>query len=239
MPTPHIDAQPGDFAPTVLMPGDPLRAQYIAETYLEDIRQVNDVRYMLGFTGLYEGESVSVMGSGMGIPSISIYAKELYTEFGVCNIVRVGSCGAIHPDLQLRDVVVGMGACTDAGVNRARFQGHDFAAIADYDLLGATMEMARDRGVPVRAGNLFSADLFYTPDTEIFATMKKMGVLAVEMEAAGLYGVAAEFGKRALVVCAVSDVIATGESLSPVERQTTFDSMITLALASVKQFPKD
>ena len=197
MATPHIDAQPSDFASTVLMPGDPLRAQYIAETYLEDVRQVNTVRHMLGFTGLYEGEPVSVMGSGMGIPSISIYAKELYTEFGVCNIVRVGSCGAIHPDLQLRDVVVGMGACTDAGVNRTRFQGNDFAAIADYDLLRETMEIARDRAIPVRAGNLFSA------------------------------------------VCAVSDIIATGESLSPVERQTTFDSMIALALASVKQFPKD
>ena len=239
MATPHIDAQPSDFASTVLMPGDPLPAQYIAETYLEDVRQVNTVRHMLGFTGLYEGEPISVMGSGMGIPSISIYAKELYTEFGVCNIVRVGSCGAIHPDLQLRDVVVGMGACTDAGVNRTRFQGNDFAAIADYDLLRETMEIARDRAIPVRAGNLFSADLFYMPDTEIFATMKKMGVLAVEMEAAGLYGVAAEFGKRALAVCAVSDIIATGESLSPVERQTTFDSMIALALASVKQFPKD
>ena len=215
MATPHIDAQPGDFAPTVLMPGDPLRAKYIAETYLEDVRQVNDVRHMLGFTGLYQGELVSVMGSGMGIPSISIYAKELYTDFGVKNIVRVGSCGAIHEDLRLRDVIVGMGACTDSGVNRTRFQGHDYSAIADYDLLAAMMHTAEDQGISVRVGNLFSADLFYSPDTELFTTMNKMGVLAVEMEAAGLYGVAAEFGKRALSVCAVSDIIPTGESLRP------------------------
>ncbi|NCF85944.1 MAG: purine-nucleoside phosphorylase [Verrucomicrobiaceae bacterium] len=239
MATPHLDAQPGEFAPTVLMPGDPLRAQHIAETYLEDVRQVNDVRHMLGFTGVYEGEPVSVMGSGMGIPSISIYAKELFTDFGVKNIVRVGSCGAIHEDLRLRDVVIGMGACTDSGVNRARFQGHDYSAIADYNLLSAMVATAQDREVPIRVGNLFSADLFYSPDTEVFATMNKMGVLAVEMEAAGLYGVAAEYGRRALAVCAVSDIIVSSESLSPVDRQTTFDSMITLALGSVQRFPKD
>jgi purine-nucleoside phosphorylase len=233
MATPHIDAQKGDFAPTVLMPGDPLRAQYIAETYLEDVRQVNAVRHMLGFTGAYQGEPVSVMGSGMGIPSISIYAKELYTDFGVRNIVRVGSCGAIHECLQLRDVVVGMGACTDSGVNRTRFQGHDYSAIADYDLFAAMTGTAQERDVPIRVGNLFS------PDVELFATMNKMGVLAVEMEAAGLYGVAAEYGRRALAVCAVSDIIASGESLSPADRQTTFDSMITLALASVLRFPRD
>ena len=239
MPTPHIQASTGDFAPTVLMPGDPLRAQHIAETYLTECRQVNAVRNMLAFTGLYEGRPISVMGSGMGIPSISIYAKELYTTFNVQNIIRVGSCGAIHPDLALRDIVLGLGACTDSSVNRTRFQGNDFAAIADYALVSSMTETAKDRHIPIRIGNLFSADLFYTPNTAMFTTMERMGILAVEMEAAGLYGVAAECGKRALAVCAVSDIISTLVGLSAEERQTTFDNMIELALASSLHFPID
>lgn len=237
MSTPHIQAEASDFAPTVLMPGDPLRAQHVAETYLSDVRQVNTVRNMLGFTGSYEGHPISVMGSGMGIPSISIYAKELFTDFGVQNIVRIGSCGAIHKDLQLRDIVIGMGACTDSGVNRARFQGHDYAAIANHTLLEKMVGTAREQNVSIRVGNLFSADLFYNPDETIFKTMERMGILAVEMEAAGLYGCAAECRKRALTVCAVSDVIGTGESLSPEDRQKSFDAMLKLALDSATQFP--
>ena len=233
MPTPHIEAQPGDFADTVLMPGDPLRAQFIAETFLEDARCVNRVRNMLGFTGTYRGRKISVMGSGMGIPSLSIYAKELITEYGVERLVRVGSCGAVRDDVAVNDIVIGMGACTDSGVNRARFNGHDFAAIADFDLTRHAVDAARERGTKVKVGNLFSADLFYTPDIEFFQTMKRHGILGVEMEAAGLYGVAAEFGARALTICTVSDHILKGDSLSSADRQTTFNDMMVIALDTV------
>ena len=234
MPTPHIEAQPGDFAETCLMPGDPLRAKYIAETFLSEVREVNGVRNMLAFTGQYEGVAVSVMGSGMGIPSLSIYAKELITEYGVQNLIRVGSCGAVSRDLNLRDVVIGLGGCTDSGVNRARFGGRDFAAIADYGLLRGAVDAAERLEVPVRVGNLFSADLFYTPGPEFFAVMEKMGVLGVEMEAAGLYGCAAEFGARALAICSVSDHISTGEHLSSAERESGFADMMRVALETVK-----
>ena len=230
MPTPHIEAQPGDFADTVLMPGDPLRAQFIAETFLEDARCVNRVRNMLGFTGTYRGRQISVMGSGMGIPSLSIYAKELITEYGVKRLVRVGSCGAVRDDVAVNDIVIGMGACTDSGVNRARFNGHDFAAIADFDLTRHAVDAARECGTKVKVGNLFSADLFYTPDIEFFQTMKRHGILGVEMEAAGLYGVAAEFGARALTVCTVSDHILKGEALDSQARQTGFSEMMEITL---------
>ena len=233
MATPHINAEMGDFADVVLMPGDPLRAKYIAETFLQDVRQVNNVRGMLGFTGTYKGRKISVMGHGMGIPSCSIYAKELITEFGVKVIIRVGSCGAVMDDVKLRDVVIGMGACTDSRVNRQRFKENDFAAIADYDLVHNAVEAAKARNVNVRVGNLFSADLFYSPDPDMFKVMEKYGILGVEMEAAGIYGVAAEFGARALTICTVSDHIKTGEQTTSEERQTTFNEMIEIALDSV------
>ncbi|WP_110642344.1 purine-nucleoside phosphorylase [Salinicola sp. CPA57] len=230
MATPHIEAQPGDFADTVLMPGDPLRAQFIAETFLENAVCVNRVRNMLGFTGTYRGRRISVMGSGMGIPSLSIYAKELITEYGVRRLVRVGSCGAVRDDIAVNDIVIGMGACTDSGVNRTRFGGHDFAAIADFDLTRHAADAARERGTPVKVGNLFSADLFYTPDGDFFQTMKRHGILGIEMEAAGLYGVAAEFGARALTVCTVSDHILKGEALDSQARQTGFSEMMAITL---------
>ncbi|CAG9410377.1 purine-nucleoside phosphorylase [Providencia alcalifaciens] len=233
MATPHINAEMGDFADVVLMPGDPLRAKYIAETFLQDVRQVNNVRGMLGFTGTYKGRKISVMGHGMGIPSCSIYAKELITDFGVKTLIRVGSCGAVMDDVKLRDVVIGMGACTDSKVNRQRFKDHDFAAIADYDLVHNAVEAAKARNVNVRVGNLFSADLFYSPDPDMFKVMEKYGILGVEMEAAGIYGVAAEFGARALTICTVSDHIKTGEQTTAEERQTTFNEMIEIALDSV------
>ncbi|WP_369309875.1 purine-nucleoside phosphorylase [Providencia rettgeri] len=233
MATPHINAEMGDFADVVLMPGDPLRAKYIAETFLQDVRQVNNVRGMLGFTGTYKGRKISVMGHGMGIPSCSIYAKELITDFGVKVIIRVGSCGAVMDDVKLRDVVIGMGACTDSKVNRLRFKDHDFAAIADYELVHNAVEAAKARNVNVRVGNLFSADLFYTPDPDMFKVMEKYGILGVEMEAAGIYGVAAEYGARALAICTVSDHIKTGEQTTSDERQTTFNEMIEIALDSV------
>ena len=235
MPTPHIEAEKGAFAETVLLPGDPLRAKFIAETFLEEVQQVNGVRNRFGFTGSYRGTPVSVMGSGMGIPSISIYAKELITDYGVKNLIRVGSCGAVSKKVKVRDVLIGMGGCTDSGVNRARFGGYDFSAIADYDLLEAHVLAARELDVPVRVGNLFSADLFYTPQPEMFDRMEAMGVLGVEMEAAGLFGVCAEFGARGMAICTVSDHIRTGESTTSEEREKSFTAMMKIALeATVK-----
>ncbi|MBG6244671.1 purine-nucleoside phosphorylase [Candidatus Symbiopectobacterium sp. 'North America'] len=233
MATPHINAEKGDFADVVLMPGDPLRAKYIAETFLENAREVNNVRDMLGYTGNYKGRAISVMGHGMGIPSCSIYTKELITEYDVKTIIRVGSCGAVREDVKLYDVVIGMGACTDSKVNRLRFKDHDFAAIADFDLVRNAVDAAQDTGITVRVGNLFSADLFYTPDPQMFDVMEKYGILGVEMEAAGIYGVAAEFGAKALAICTVSDHIRTGEQTTSHERQTEFNDMITIALESV------
>lgn len=233
MATPHINAEQGDFADTVLMPGDPLRAKYIAETYLDDVRQVNDVRGMLGYTGTYQGRKISVMGHGMGIPSVSIYAKELITDYGVTSIIRVGSCGAVRDDVNVRDVVIGMGACTDSKVNRMRFNDHDFAAIADFELTSHAVAAAKAQNVPVKVGNIFSADLFYNPQTDMAELMKRYGIVGVEMEAAGLYGVAAEFGARALTICTVSDHILKGEALSSADRQTTFNDMMVIALDTV------
>ncbi|PSJ44060.1 purine-nucleoside phosphorylase [Zobellella endophytica] len=233
MATPHINAERGDFADTVLMPGDPLRAQYIADTFLSDVRLVNKVRNMLGFTGSYKGRRISVMGHGMGIPSVSIYAKELITEFDVTTLIRIGSCGAVRDDVNLRDVVIGLGASTDSKVNRIRFKDHDFAAIADFELVANAVAAARAKGVLVKVGNIFSADLFYSPQADLFQLMKDYGILGVEMEAAGLYGVAAEFGARALTICTVSDHILRHEALSADERQTSFNDMMEVALESV------
>ncbi|MCP5536434.1 MAG: purine-nucleoside phosphorylase [Akkermansiaceae bacterium] len=232
--TPHIHAQPGDFAATCLLPGDPLRAQYIAETFLTNVRQVNTVRNMLGFTGSFQGTPVSVMGSGMGIPSISIYAKELITEYGVKNLIRVGSCGAVSPDVKVRDVLIGMGASTDSAVNRQRFQGHDYAAIASYPLLKALNDAAAELGIPVTNGNMFSADLFYSPNPSMFDTMEKMNILGIEMEAAGLYGIATEYGAHAAAICTVSDHIRTGEATTAAERQSSFEEMMHIALEATK-----
>lgn len=230
MATPHINAEPGDFAPTVLMPGDPLRAKYIADTYLEDARLVCDVRNVFGFTGGYRGLDVSIMAHGMGIPSASIYFSELMEHFGVERIMRVGSCGTSHPDVKLRDIVIAMGASTDSGVNRLRFMGHDLAALASFRLVRHAVEIAEARELPYHVGNIFSADLFYTPQPEIFDLMAKYQILGVEMESAGLYPLAAEHGVEALAVCTVSDNIRTHEAMSSEDRQTSFNEMIELAL---------
>jgi len=230
MATPHINAEAGAFAKTVLFPGDPLRAKFIAETFLEEVEQVTDVRNMLGFTGTYKGKKVSVMGSGMGIPSCSIYAKELITEYGVENIIRVGTCGAVSKEIKVLDVIIGMGASTDSKVNRMRFNDHDFAAICDYTLLKKAVDAADRKGVNVRVGNIYSADLFYTPQPVMFDLMEKLNILGVDMEAAGLYGVAAEFGAKALTILTVSDHIRTGEQTTAEERQTKFNEMIQIAL---------
>jgi len=233
MPTPHIEAQQGDFAETVLMPGDPLRAKFIAENFLEDAKCVTKVRNMFGYTGTYKGKRISVMGSGMGIPSASIYATELFKDYGVEKIIRIGSCGAVRDDIKIRDIIIGMAASTDSNVNRQRFHNLDFAACADFSLLKSVVDTADKLGKEVHVGNIFSADLFYSPQPEMFATMEKYGILAVEMEAAGLYGAAAEYGKKALTVLTVSDHIKTGEQTTAAERETTFKDMMELTLESI------
>ena len=230
MSTKHMNAAAGDFAATVLMPGDPLRAQYVAESYLDGARRVTDVRNMWGYTGEYKGRPISVMAHGMGIPSASIYATELIEAYGAKRLLRVGSCGTSHPDVELRDIVIGMGASTDSNVNRMRFGGYDFAAIASFDLLQKSVAAARALGVRYHVGNLFSADLFYTPDPGMFETMARYGVYGIEMEAAGIYALAAEHGVEALAICTVSDDIPSGDALSSDERATTFDEMIEVAL---------
>jgi len=233
MATPHIKAELGDFAETVLMPGDPLRAKFIAENFLDDAKCITQVRNMFGYTGTYKGKAISVMGSGMGVPSISIYATELYKDFGVENIIRIGSCGAVRDDIKIRDIIIGMAASTDSRVNRMRFNECDFAACADFGLLQKVANTAQKLNQKIHVGNIFTADLFYTPQPEMFAIMEKYGILAVEMEAAGLYGVAAEYGKKALTVLTVSDHIKTGEQTSADERETTFKDMMELTLESI------
>ena len=234
MPTPHIAAERGDFAEAILLPGDPLRAKYIAETFLTDAREVTAVRNMLGFTGTYSGMPVSVMGTGMGIPSASIYVTELINDYGVKRLVRVGSCGGISLDVAVRDVIVGIGASTDSGVNRARYAGWDYSAIADFELARTAVVAAQEAGVAVRVGNIHSADLFYNPVAEAFDVMERMGVLAVEMEAAGIYGAAAEKGARALTILTVSDHVRTGESTTSDERERSFDDMVKIALEGLR-----
>jgi len=233
MATKHMNAEPGDFADTVLMPGDPLRAKYIAETFLDDARQVTDVRNMLGFTGRWRGEPVSVMAHGMGIPSASIYCTELIRDYGVQRLVRVGSCGAVKADVRLRDLVIAMAASTDSGVNRTRFGGWDLAAVGSFGLIRRAVEVAERRELRFHVGNVFSADLFYVPDPAVFDLMERFDIVGVEMETAGLYALAAEHRVEALAICTVSDQIRTGEALTPAERQTTFDEMISVALEAV------
>jgi len=229
----HINADDGAFAETVLFPGDPLRAKYIAEKFFDGVEQVTDVRNILGYTGEYQGTRLSVMGSGMGIPSASIYAKELITEYGVKELVRIGSCGAVSKSVELRDVVIGMGASTDSNVNRIRFGGYDYAAIADFGLVEKAVAASRDMGLSAKVGNIFSADLFYTPDVAMFDIMEQYDILGVEMEAAGVYSTAVEFGAKALAICTVTDHIRTGAALSSEERQLSLDEMITMALKAV------
>lgn len=235
-PTPHINATPEDFAKTVLMPGDPLRAKFIAESFLENPRLVNNVRGVQGYTGTYKGVPVSVMASGMGMPSIGIYSHELFTTFGVENIIRVGSAGALQKDIKVRDVVLGQGACTDSNYAHTFRLDGTFAPIASYKLLKICAEEAEKLGVTYHVGNLVSSDVFYGDfegvDASNISSAKwsKMGVMAVEMEAAALYMNASRHGKNALAICTISDHVLTGEATSAQERQTSFTQMITLAL---------
>lgn len=234
MSTPHNSAKKGDFAKTVLMPGDPLRAKFIAETFLDDPKLVNNVRGVQGYTGTYKGVPVSVMASGMGIPSIGIYSYELFTQYDVDNIIRIGSAGAMRADMELGSVVAGMGACTNSDFASQYELGGTFAPICDYELLSAAVESAKELGVKMPVGNIFSSDTFYDAAGRN-DRFRKMGVLAVEMEAAGLYCTAAYTGKRALTICSISDNLVTGKELSPDERQLTFTNMMKIALeAAVK-----
>ena len=228
-PTPHISARPGDFASTVLMPGDPLRAQYIAQHYLEDPVLVNNVRGVQGYTGVYRGKRVSVMASGMGMPSIGIYSHELYNFYGVSSIIRIGSAGMIDQSLRLRDIVAGMSCYTNSSFGRQfGFEGH-LAPCADFGLLKRAVEEGEKRGVTLRVGPLFSSDTFYD-ESNPSAALAKLHVLAVEMEGAALYLNAAKAGKKALVLCTISDNPTTGEGLSSQERQTSFHQMMEIAL---------
>ncbi|MEU4566255.1 purine-nucleoside phosphorylase [Micromonospora sp. NPDC023956] len=230
----HIGAKPGEIAERVLLPGDPLRAKWIAETYLEDATCYSTVRGMLGFTGRWNGVEVSVQGSGMGMPSASIYAHELINEYGVRSLIRVGSCGAISPDLQLRDVLAANGSATDSNMNRVRFDGLiDYAPVADFGLLRTSVEIAERRGVPMRVGPVLAADAFYTDRPDLYDRLADYGVLAVEMESAALYTIAARFRARALTVLTVSDHIKTGEKTASAERENTFSQMAEIALDTI------
>jgi len=235
----HIAAAPGEIAPHVLMPGDPLRARWIADTFLEDVHCYSEIRGMYGFTGRYQGELVSVQGSGMGLPSLSIYVNELFREYGVRNVVRVGSCGALTEDLRLRDLVIASGACTDSAMNRVRFEGLDYAPVADYALLRGAHDAATARGLGprTRVGLILSTDSFYNPRPELRARMVEYGVLAVEMEASALYTLAAGYRRRALTICTVSDHVVTGEETTAQERQETFADMVEVALDAVLGLP--
>ena len=231
-PTPHIKATPADFAKTVLMPGDPLRAKFIAETFLKDARLVNNVRGIQGYTGTYDGEFVSVMASGMGIPSIGIYSYELFNFFDVDNIIRVGSAGGLAESLKLRDIIIGMGACTNSNYQSQYGLDGTFAPIADYELMRTAIGEADAIGARYQVGNLLSSDVFYNANPAFNDAWRKMGVLGVEMEAAGLYMNAAYAGKRALAICTVSDHIVRGEALDSDARQVSFTEMMEIALST-------
>ena len=243
-PTPHINAAPEDFAKTVLMPGDPLRSKFIAETFLENAKLVNNVRGVQGYTGTYKGTRVSVMASGMGMPSMGIYSYELFNFFGVENIMRIGSAGAISPDIRVRDIVVGMGACTNSDyASQFRLPG-TFAPIASYRMLKSCTGIAEAKGLRYHVGNLLSSDTFYTDESALPEGMRStpswsaLGVMAIEMEAAALYMNAAKAKKNALAICTISDHLLTGEATTAMERQTSFTDMMELALETAKELDR-
>ncbi|MDN6161546.1 MAG: purine-nucleoside phosphorylase [Atopostipes sp.] len=226
----HIGAKKGDIAKIVLLPGDPLRAKYIAETFLEDVKKYNTVRNMFGFTGTYKGVAVSVQGTGMGVPSISIYVEELIREYDVEVLIRVGSAGAMHKDIAVRDVVLAQGATTDSSINRNTFHNQvDFAPISDFGLLYTAYNQSIENGYDVKVGNVLTADRFYNEELDKMK-LAEYGVLATEMEAAALYSIAARHNKKALAILTISDHIITGEETTAKERETTFDDMMVIAL---------
>ena len=226
----HIEAKKGDIAETVLMPGDPLRAKWIAETFLENAFCYNEVRGMLGYTGTYKGKRVSVQGSGMGIPSAMIYYHELINDYGVKNLIRVGSAGSYQKDIKVRDIVLAMAASTTSGINNSRFINADYSPTASFDLLLEASLYARKKGIHIKAGNVLSADEFYEDDPEAYKLWAKYGVLCVEMEASGLYTIAAKHNIRALAILTISDSLVTGEHSSSIDRETSFNEMVEIAL---------
>lgn len=230
MSTPHNSANKGDFAPTVLLPGDPLRAKFIAETFLEDVKQVNTVRNMFGYTGYYKGKKISVMGSGMGMPSIGIYAHELYSEYGVETIIRVGSCGAYSPDCKLFDVILAQGACTNSNWSHQYGLPGTFSAISDFSLLKAAYDKGKELSINMHVGNVLSSDIFYNDQPAVWKNWARMGVLAVEMESYALFCTAASLNKKALTILTVSDSFITPEITTSEQREKSFLDMMKIAL---------
>ncbi len=228
--TVHIDAKAGDIAETILLPGDPLRAKWIAENFLTDAKQYNSVRNMFGFTGTYLGNQVSVQGTGMGVPSLSIYVHELFNDFNVQTAIRVGTCGGIGTS-KLHDIIIAMAASTDSGINRRLTGGLDFAPIADFELLAAAVEIAKQKNLNYHVGGIATMDRFYDSSNAV-EVLEGLGVLALEMETSGLYTLAAQFNRRALTICTVSDVIGTHEATTAAERESSFGNMIELALGA-------
>jgi purine-nucleoside phosphorylase len=226
----HIAAKPGEIAEAILLPGDPLRAKFIAETYLEKPVRYNDIRNILGYTGIYRGKRVSVQGTGMGIPSISIYTNELFRDYGVKRALRIGTAGSIRADVKLRDLVIAMSACTDSGANNIRFGGRDYAPTASFSLLKTAYDTACAMGFKPAVGPIVSSDMFYTEEPDEWKLWAKFGCIAVEMECAELYTLAAKYGREALTLLTVSDSLITGEATSAEDRQKTFLQMIEIAL---------
>lgn len=226
----HIGAKEGQIAETILLPGDPLRAKYIADNYLEDVICYNEVRGMYGYTGTYKGKKISVQGTGMGVPSISIYANELIQSYGVKRLIRVGTCGAIQENIKVRDVILAMTSCTTSGINRRRFNGMDFAPAASFKLLKKAYDIAEEKAIPVTVGNILTSDLFYDDIPNSFKMWADYGVLAIEMESAALYTLGAKYGVDTLSILTVSDNIVTGEETNSEEREKTFTKMMEIAL---------
>jgi len=230
----HINAKKGDIADTILLPGDPLRAKYIAETFLEDVVLYNEVRNMFGYTGTYKGKRISVQGTGMGVPSISIYVTELMNEYDVQKLIRVGTCGSIHKDVKVRDVIIAQSASTDSKMNEIIFNGINFAPTANFDLLLKAYNAGLEKGLNLKVGNVFTEDVFYNEYAE-HEKWAQYGILALEMESSALYTLAAKFGRQALSILTVSDHLLTGEVTSAEERQLTFNDMIIVALEAAIQ----
>ncbi|MGM0508009.1 MAG: purine-nucleoside phosphorylase [Fusobacteriota bacterium] len=226
----HIEAKKGEIAKTVLLPGDPLRAKFIAETFLEDVKKYNNVRGMYGYTGTFNGKRVSVQGTGMGIPSISIYATELIQDYGVENLIRIGSCGSITKKVEIRDIILAMSSSTDSRINQVRFKDIDFAPTADFGLLKKAYDIAIKKDISPKVGSVFTSDTFYRDNFDDYKKWAEFGILAVEMETAGLYTLAAKHGVNALAILTVSDSLVTGEATSSKERETTFTQMMEVAL---------
>lgn len=229
----HIEAQPGEIAETVLLPGDPMRAKWIAETFLEEATCYNDVRAMLGYTGFYKGKRISVQGTGMGIPSALIYCHELINDYGVKNLIRVGSAGSYQEEVKIRDIVIAMATSSTSGINNSRFINADYAPTANFELLMKAANYAESKGIPIKAGNVLTADEFYEDDSNAYKKWAEFGVLCVEMETAGLYTIAAKFNVKALSIVTISDSLVTKERTSADERESTFNTMVEIALNTI------